>query len=73
MESMDSIRLQCLLRFNSPLLATCFLLVACLTYSSTLMMEVVGPSEALVNFYQSTLCGISEVTAVIISNVSIYS
>jgi hypothetical protein len=36
------------------LLAACFLLVICFTYSSTLEMEAVRSSEASVNFYQIT-------------------
>jgi hypothetical protein len=50
MGSMNSIRLRC------PLLATCFLLVVCSAYPSTLKLEAVLPFETLVNFYQSTWC-----------------
>jgi hypothetical protein len=32
---------------------TCFLMVSCLSYSSTLKMEAVRSSETLVNFYRT--------------------
>jgi hypothetical protein len=38
------------------LLATCFLLVSHLTYSSSLMMETVLSSEMSVDIYQTTQC-----------------
>jgi hypothetical protein len=42
------------------LLAICFMLVSCLAYSSTLMMEVVCSSETPVDFQRTTLRYIAE-------------
>jgi hypothetical protein len=42
------------------LLATWFMLVSCLAYSSTLMMKVTSSSETLVDLQWTTLCYIPE-------------
>jgi hypothetical protein len=39
-----------------PQLASCFLLVSCLAYSSTVKMEVVRSSETSLEFYWATWC-----------------
>jgi hypothetical protein len=45
----------------AELLATCFLLVSCLAYSSTLKMEVTCSFEILVDFERTARCSIPEV------------
>jgi hypothetical protein len=45
---------QCFGGICLALLPTCFILVSCFAYSSTLKMEMMWPSETLVDFLQTT-------------------
>jgi hypothetical protein len=47
-------------QLRPALLATCFTLVSCMTYSLTLKMQGTCSSETLVDFQQTTLCYIPE-------------
>jgi hypothetical protein len=44
----------CLLEYETVLLATCFMLVSCLAYSSTVKMKATCSSERSVEFQRST-------------------
>jgi hypothetical protein len=51
----------CPVSYNTTaLLAVCFMLVSCLSYTSTLKMEATCSSETVVDFRQITWCNIPE-------------
>jgi hypothetical protein len=51
--------MHCIHPSRAPL-ATCFLLVTCMVYSSTVKMEAVCSSQTSLNFYQILLCHFPE-------------
>jgi hypothetical protein len=58
-------------RSRKAVVAVYLLVVSCLAYSSTLMMEDVRSSESSVNFYQSTRSHIPEIVFFMVIGVRI--